>query len=425
MAVDPTYPLYPIACLLASAMLLLVLLTSLGRQRVNLGVAFLCFWLFLETLTLGINTIIWSDNADIKLYVYCDIVSHVQMITSVVKPMATLIITRRLHLISNLRSMHPTKAASGCSVWESLFWLQDLSESTSMLRMSPRALSPLEDYVVQELRFQVDEGFGCTNASDNSILSILLVRSWTVVIPMVSIIIYSLHVTRVFYRHSREMNYFFQGNNSVTRTSHFRILTLASVDILLTLPTGIVTIVLIVKDLLSVGPFPFYFGWTADHTDWQPQSFLYADTVSVGPFTVADFYFTYWTSPTLAFVIFALFGITSEARASYWRIIRTVGGWLGWKPTARAHSPLGEIEFSERPAQDSIFRPESNPSYINPNARAQDQDGHVGGVMGEAGIVSERDTIGEVRRSTVEEGYDERPTQPSAFSQAGFCNASA
>ena len=72
-AVVPNYPLYPIACILAAAMLLLVLLTSLVRQSWNLGVAFLCFWLFFENLTGGINAILWSDNSDIKLDFYCDI----------------------------------------------------------------------------------------------------------------------------------------------------------------------------------------------------------------------------------------------------------------------------------------------------------------------------------------------------------------
>ena len=72
-AVDPTYPLYPIASFAASVLLLLVLLTSFIRQSWNFGVAPLCFWLFFENLTNGINAVIWSDNADIKLYVYCDI----------------------------------------------------------------------------------------------------------------------------------------------------------------------------------------------------------------------------------------------------------------------------------------------------------------------------------------------------------------
>ena len=72
-AVDPTYPLYPIGCALAVAMLLLVFLTSFVRQSWNLGVAFLCFWLLLENLANGIDAILWADNADIKLHIYCDI----------------------------------------------------------------------------------------------------------------------------------------------------------------------------------------------------------------------------------------------------------------------------------------------------------------------------------------------------------------
>ena len=72
-AVDPTYPLYPLACILASTGVSCVLLTSFLRQNWNLGVTFLCFWLFIENLVGAVNAMIWSDNADIKLYVYCDI----------------------------------------------------------------------------------------------------------------------------------------------------------------------------------------------------------------------------------------------------------------------------------------------------------------------------------------------------------------
>ena len=72
-AADPTYPLYPIACILSALMLLLLFLSSFIRQSWNLGVAFLCFWLLVENVTSAVNAIVWADNADIKLYVYCDI----------------------------------------------------------------------------------------------------------------------------------------------------------------------------------------------------------------------------------------------------------------------------------------------------------------------------------------------------------------
>lgn len=222
------------------------------------------------------------------------------------------------------------------------------------------------------------------------------------------------HVARLFHRQSRDINHFLQSNDSVTRTNYFRRLALASIDILLTLPVGIARIVLDVEQALALGPIPFYFGWTYDHTDWQPRGYSYAEMVAQGTSTVAEIYFTQWTSPILAFVIFALFGVTPEARASYWHIVCTTGGWFGWKSTPRAHracSRIGDVEFGERPAPNStslglecvaspsvtgyrlIIGYSSNTGLINRNAQAHERTpGEV-----ESGVDKE---IEEVRRST-------------------------
>ena len=71
--VDPTYPLLPIASFLSSALLALMFIGRLIRHTRSLGVTFLCFWLCLENAANGANFVIWSDNAEIKLYTYCDI----------------------------------------------------------------------------------------------------------------------------------------------------------------------------------------------------------------------------------------------------------------------------------------------------------------------------------------------------------------
>jgi hypothetical protein len=76
MADDPSYPLRPIVCLTCAVFLLFILTTSFVRQSWNLGVSFLCFWMFFENVTYGINAIVWADNADIKSLVYCDIGSY-------------------------------------------------------------------------------------------------------------------------------------------------------------------------------------------------------------------------------------------------------------------------------------------------------------------------------------------------------------
>ena len=81
VASDLSFPSYLIACLLSSIILALVLLTSFIRQSWNLGVAFLCFWLLAENVTAAINSIIWVDNADIKLPVYCDVGEYFSSMT--------------------------------------------------------------------------------------------------------------------------------------------------------------------------------------------------------------------------------------------------------------------------------------------------------------------------------------------------------
>ena len=58
-------------------------------------------------------------------------------------------------------------------------------------------LIPVSDYIVQGARFTVFAGFGCTNASDGSVLTILLIYSWPVVLPLVSITVYY----RMLYMH--------------------------------------------------------------------------------------------------------------------------------------------------------------------------------------------------------------------------------
>ena len=168
--------------------------------------------------------------------------------------------------------------------------------------------------------------------------------------------LFTARVAWVFYRQSRDISHFLQSNDSVSHNSYMRILALASIDVLTTLPVGIVSIALQVTRSLSIAPMPFYSGWAYDHSNWEPLGVSYEEMLANGTSVVSRQYFTQWTSPFLAFIIFGLFGITSEARASYWRIICTMGGWFcrnRMPPREhRARSPLGDIEFGERPPQD-------------------------------------------------------------------------
>ena len=154
-------------------------------------------------------------------------------------------------------------------------------------------------------------------------------------------------------RQKRDIDRLLQSNGSVSRTNYYRIFALASIDVMLTLPIGVVTITLLVKgDMAERSHLPFYRGWSIVHSGWEPEGFTYAYAQASGTSALAADYFSRWTSPVLAFAIFGLFGITKEARASYWRVICTIGSWFSWKPKPHAHgagSALGTMEFGTGP----------------------------------------------------------------------------
>jgi hypothetical protein len=151
------------------------------------------------------------------------------------------------------------------------------------------------------------------------------------------------------YRHSHDANKFIQSKGSVNRRHYFRILALTCIDILLTLPLGVinVTVQLLseIREPATGFPFRFYYGWSLVHSNWGPVAIPYSEEVDGGFWTLFELYSVFWTSPILAIAIFALFGLTSEARAAYWSGFCTVAKLFGWTPPASKDEDLGDIEF--------------------------------------------------------------------------------
>jgi hypothetical protein len=143
-----------------------------------------------------------------------------------------------------------------------------------------------------------------------------------------------------------------QSNGSVNRPQYFRILALACIDILLTLPLGVINatagILGEIRESLTGIPFRFFHGWAFVHSDWGPVAFTYAELFPGGPWAYFSVYVEFWASPVLAIAIFALFGLTSEACATYWRGFCTVAKHFGWTPPLAKHENLGEIQFGAR-----------------------------------------------------------------------------
>ncbi|VDB86432.1 unnamed protein product [Peniophora sp. CBMAI 1063] len=371
--IDPTYPLYPVATILVGSALLLVPLDMSVRRNWNLSIAFLCISLSIENLYFGVNAIIWADNATVKLDVYCDIATRFQLAAGIVRASATLTILRHLYLIAKLQ---PVEILDNTSKRRDVVIQWVLGLVLPLLVAGPLYL------VVERTRFAIIERFGCQITPDNSILGILFIWSWNIACPLLSIVLYYPTVVRVFYNHYRAMSGTVYSSSSVRITNYARILAVASIDIITTLPYGITSLALAIKNPRSTGSsISFYPGWARTHENWEPTGLSYADFKYLGPLTAAEIYFAAWAPVALAYAVFGLFGITREARASYMHVFRTMWGWVGWRsavPESPSHvvrSRFSTIEFGDPVRESTLVEvaagARSSLSTVHPDTREE------------------------------------------------------
>ncbi|KAJ6535578.1 pheromone A receptor-domain-containing protein [Mycena capillaripes] len=331
MAVDPTYPLYPTLCIISSFFMFLILSHSFIRQSWNLAVTFLCIGLFLDNLTHGINAVVWRDNADIKVPVYCDIVSRLQFLMNFLPSITSLLITRKLYIISTLRDVEPPSRKTR---------MIDLAIEWGWGLGYPLFMVVVVYTLCQDVRFIVLQGFGCASSTSDSWFSVVVISILPLIPPLISVVFYCPLIIRTVYIQRQNTNDFLQSNGSISRTSYFRILALGCLDIVITLPISIINLVSFFATLSGPRSLPAYIGWTANHADFAPFGIPYADITDT-PWDSFTTYFDYGQYAVLAIAIFALFGMTSSARSAYWSRITLVGKLVGWKPSARqSHSSI-------------------------------------------------------------------------------------
>ena len=129
------------------------------------------------------------------------------------------------------------------------------------------------------------------------------------------------------------------GGISEDRQYYLRILIIGIADIIITLPLGIISMVV---ETQEVRPFVFYPGWDVIHTNWGPQqipSILWKSDI----WEIAVVQINYYVAPFTALWVFCLFGMTRQARTTYrrpfkiiWEMIkRRTGTRSGREPDAQ------------------------------------------------------------------------------------------
>jgi len=329
---DPTYPLVPIANFIACALVVIPLIHLVTRSW-NTGVYVFALWTFLSSLSYAVNTIVWANDDKDRAPVWCDISSHLQILVNIGRPACSLIITRRLYKITRLQGAILSKRQKRI----------ELSIELAFCVGFPFVIAGLY-YIVQGVRYQILEEMGCSNAVSGSGVSIILISSWTILFPLISLVFYTPRIVHTFYRHRREMNEYLGSSDEGLSQSHFnRMLALGCFDILITLP---IVIILLVVDIFASAHFEFYQGWTYIHTEWEAALVPKSEWSA----TIWDRFllrWDEWINPFFALVFFILFGLTPEARDGYRRLFRFLIKPLGVKSTAGTAEILPDAIFKD------------------------------------------------------------------------------
>ena len=147
-----------------------------------------------------------------------------------------------------------------------------------------------------------------------------------------------------FYHHHKDVNKFLSsGASALNRGSYLRILAIGSLDIIFTLPSGILFIVFSARQTKGQ---PFYLGWEYTHYLWDPYLVSYAEWHG-DIWHCVTVYYDLVLYPILSIGVFLIFGFTAEARAKYRRWFWAAARPFGLIPTMRSvQGSISEIMFN-------------------------------------------------------------------------------
>ncbi|KIJ45902.1 hypothetical protein M422DRAFT_778666 [Sphaerobolus stellatus SS14] len=266
----------------------------------------LSLWLFISSLIRGIGALVWADNVDIRLEVWCDISTKILMGFVVAVPGASMCLMRQISIITSLRTSQRPSGSRKERIIEVFFCL-----------LFPCIYMVLH-YVVQGRRFDIIETLGCTPTFVISWVSILLIFVSPLLMSVVGLIYGGLIIWALL-RRRRNFKATPSGGSSASSNParYTRLFFLSSVVVMWETALIILTVVLNVKIGLD------------SETDWNFVHYKFSRIRQLPRFLISNSSYNstlaLWLVPPIAAVFFFLcFATGQEAMKDY----RIVFGWF-------------------------------------------------------------------------------------------------
>ncbi|TFK75317.1 STE3-like pheromone receptor [Pluteus cervinus] len=279
----------------------------------NTGTCLYMLWTATGCFILFIDSIIWDGSTENWAPLWCDISTRLIIGVSVAIPAASLCINRRLYTIARVRTVTTTWADRRRAI------LIDLS-----IGLGIPIIVMILQYVVQGHRFDIFEDLGCRTFIYNTPLAYPLVFVPPVVLGMISAVFSALTIRAFSLRHA-EFKQFMNSNNMVTFNRYIRLMVLAALDILLTVPFT----AYIVYSNLTQGKVAPWISWEDTHSGFSRIDHFPAALWKKNPAAHVSLELSRWGVVISALLFFALFGFADEAMKNYRKAYGHVASRLG------------------------------------------------------------------------------------------------
>ncbi|KAI6041179.1 STE3-domain-containing protein [Pisolithus marmoratus] len=235
--------------------------------------------------------------------VWCDISSKFMIGATVALPAASLCINRRLYHIVSVDAVTKTRAEKLRDV------LGDLA-----IGLGIPVLEMILHYIVQGHRFNIFEEIGCYPATYNTPPAYALVWCWPVAIGVISAV-YCLCTIRELALRRAQFKELLSANRNMSSSRYFRLMGLAAIEVLGTIPIGAYIIYLNV----TISPIQSWISWANTHYDFSrvaqyPSVVWHVNHQMAVSLQMSRYLFV---ACAFIFIFFSFFGFADEARRNY------------------------------------------------------------------------------------------------------------
>ncbi|KAL0571557.1 hypothetical protein V5O48_010406 [Marasmius crinis-equi] len=285
----------PISFIAAAAVLLP--LPAHWRAR-NIATLSIIGWLFVLNIIFGVDALVWADNVEIVIPVWCDITTKLQVGGNIALPAACLAICIHLEQVASTRVARYTTADRKRRQFFEAF----------MCILLPIVYMGLH-FIVQGHRFDIIQGYGCRSTTFFSIPSIILVSVPPLLLSFLCLVYGGLALRHFIARRLTFTSHL--SHSALTPSRFLRLITMSLLQMFWALA---VSIFVLWFNIIAT-PIRPYTSWDKVHSDWLRID-QYAELFTP-PQVLQAFYVIWWIIPTSTaiFVIFFAFG--QESRDIY------------------------------------------------------------------------------------------------------------